>query len=407
MTILFACASNLAAQVNGVFVDNLKTLKVEVNGMWEPAPVVPLVGANYVLISFDDLQHNFVRRTYHIRHCNADWTPSELIESEYLDGFNDRPIDDYSPSMNTTTLYNHYSFRIPNKDVRLTVSGNYIVDIYEEGDDEPVGRACFSVLDNHVGVAIGVSPNTDIDQYDRHQQLSLSLNYQSYSVNRPEEELHPVILQNRRWDTKVENIRPSEISTYSLSYDHNRNLIFPAGNEYRRFEILDEYVPTMHVEKLDYHAPYYHASLYPDEARKNYIYDQDQDGRFLIRNSDNVENETESDYFITHFRLEMPEIPYGTVYLNGDMSYNTYSDEYAMEYDTSEGAYILSLLLKQGAYNYQYVFIPDDSKQPTLSETEGNYYQTENEYSVYVYHRPFGARYDHLVGYSSVKTSLR
>ena len=403
--ILFAFTVNASAQVNGVFVDNLKTLRVEVDGQWDAPPVMPM--GHHVRISFDDLQHSYVRYTYHITHCNSDWTPSDLLESDYIDGFNDRPIDDYNPSMNTTVEYNHYTFTLPNKDVKLLLSGNYTVDIYEDGDDEPVARACFSVLENKIGLNLSISPNTDIDQYSIHQQLDFSINYQSYSVHHPEEEFHPVVLKNRRWDTRVEGLTPTYTKLNELIYSHNRALIFDAGNEYRRFEILDEYVPTMNVESMSYHEPYYHATLMTDEPRRNYIYDQDQNGRVYIRNGDNVDNDTESDYFITHFTLQMPELEGGSVYLNGDLTYNSFSETYVMEYDYERGSYLLSLPLKQGSYNYQYVFVGDDNDWADGSETEGNFYQTENEYSVYVYHRPFGERYDHLVGYNMVRNGTK
>ncbi len=404
---LFACAVGMSAQVNGVYIDNLRTLRVEVNGVWNSAPILPMGGGNFVEISFDDMQHRYVRYTYHITHCNADWTESDLLENEYIDGFNDRPIEDYAPSMNTTMLYNHYKLRLPNDDVKLKVSGNYIVDIYEDGDDEAVARACFSVLENKVGISMAVSANTDIDQYADHQQLEFSINYQAYNVFRPEEELVPVVFQNRRWDTRVTGLRPTYLKSNELIYNHNRSLIFDAGNEYRRFEILDEYVPTMRVENMSYHSPYYHATLMLDEERRNYIYDEDQDGRFYVRNGDDVENETESDYFITHFTLQTPKLEGGSVYLNGDLTYNSYEELYRMEYDADEGAYVLALPLKQGSYNYQYVFVSDEDNTSSVRETEGSFYQTENEYSVYVYHRPFGDRYDRLVGYGAITNKIR
>ena len=392
------------AQTNGAYVDNIRTLRVMTRGSWDAAPVGPLGGK--IDISFDDMQHNYVRYTYHITHCNADWNPSELLESEYLEGFNDQPIENYEPSMNTTMLYNHYSFSIPNNDVKLLISGNYTVDIYEDGYDEPVAHACFSVLENRLGMSLSVSPNTDIDQYSTHQQLDFTINYQSYNVHRPEEEFYPIVLQNRRWDQRVEGLRPTYTRSNELIYNHNRSLIFDAGNEYRRFEILDEYVPTMCVESMSYFEPYYHATIMTDSPREHYIYDQDQNGRYLIRNGNNSNPDTESDYFITHFNLKMPELEGGSVYLNGDLTYNRFIDDYQMEYDESTGCYSVYLPLKQGSYNYQYVFFPDDSDYCTTVYTEGSYYQTENEYSVYVYHRPFGERYDHLVGFATISYFL-
>jgi len=394
--------SVLKAQENGVFVDNLKTIQVQLNGEWGEQPVMVLGGANYMLISFDDLQHNYVRYTYNIIHCNADWTQSDLLRSEYMTGFDDNRIEDYEQSMNTEMEYNHYSFTIPNDDVKLLVSGNYIVNIFEDGEDEPVARACFSVLEPHVGISMSVSNNTDIDTYQSHQQLSFSINYNGYQVRNAIDELIPVVRQNNRWDNAVYNLKPTYMRVNEMIYEHNRNLIFEAGNEYRRFEILDRHVPTMRVDKMRYDGDYYHALIMTDEQRTAYLFDKDQDGLYYIRNGENIDNEIESDYYFTHFRLEMPEIPGGDLYINGELTNNRYAPEYKMEYNLMEHAYEIVLPLKQGSYNYQYLFVRDGDDFGSSFQAEGSFHQTENEYSVYVYHRPFGARYDKLIAFKTI-----
>lgn len=391
------------AQQSGVYVNNLKSIRVLVNGQWDSYPVMLLHSGQYVDILFDDMQHAYVRRTYRVTHCNADWTQSDLLESEYMDGFNGQPIDGYEPSLSTTSIYNHYQLRIPNEDVRLKVTGNYRVDIFEDGDPEPVATACFSVMEQRVGIDITVSSNTDIDTYKEHQQVSFNVNYSTYHVNHPEQELLPVVMQNRRWDNHVSGLRPTYLQVNTLIFNHNRSLIFPAGNEYRRMEILDEYAPTMRVESMQFEKPYYHAYIMTDEQRTHYIYDEDQDGRYLVRNGDNEDNETESEYFITHFRLEMPQLIGGELYLNGDLTNGRFAEEYRMEYNLLEHCYELALPLKMGSYNYQYLFLPDGATVGSTAEAEGNFYQTENEYAVYIYHRPFGERYDHLVGFQTIK----
>lgn len=393
-----------AAQESGVYIDNLKSIRVEVNGQWDASPVMLLGTDQWVRISFDDLQHDYVRYTYTLTHCNADWKQSDLLESEYMDGFNGSRIIDYEPSMNTTMLYNHYTLTLPNDDVRqLLVSGNYRVDIFEDGDEEPVARACFSIAEPHVGIEFDITGNTDIDAYKSHQQVNFNVNYSTYAVSHPELELMPVVVQNRRWDNSVSGLRPTYLRTGTLVFNHNPKLIFDAGNEYRRFEILDEYVPTMRVESMDFAEPYYHATLMPDEPRTSYRYDEDQDGRYYVRNSDNEENETESDYFITHFRLDMPQLAGGDLFLNGDLTNGRFADAYKMEYNLPDHAYELLIPLKQGSYNYQYLFVPDGSNVGQTVPVEGNFYQTENEYAIYIYHRPFGERYDRLVGYNQTK----
>lgn len=396
ITALLSCPA-LWAQESGVFVSNLKTLRVEVNGQWDADPVMLLATGQSVNISFDDLQHNYIRYTYHITHCNADWQQSELTESEYMDGFNDRPIEQYETSMSTAMLYNHYTLSLPNEEVRrLLVSGNYRVDIYQEDKDEPVARACFSITEDKVGIGAEITANTDIDTYARHQQVNLSVNYKTYAVSHPEQELRPVVMQNRRWDTRRFGLRPTYMRGQTLDYSHNRQLIFPAGNEYRRFEIVDEDVPTMRVDHVAFEDPYYHADIQTDEQRTNYIYDQDQDGRYYVRGKDEGD---ECEYIFTHFRLNMPQLAGGDLFIQGDLTNGRLAEDYKMEYDLLDHSYKITLPLKQGSYNYQYLFVRNGQQQGSTAETEGDFFQTENEYNIYVYHRPFGERYDRLVGY--------
>lgn len=393
---------SLKAQQNGIFVDNIKSLQVKPNGEWGEQPVMPLGGANYMEISFDDLQHNFVRYTYTITHCNADWKQSDLIRSEYMDGFDDNRIDEYDQSMNTEMEYNHYTFTLPNEDVKLLVSGNYIVNIFEDGEDEPVARACFSVIEPHVGIAMELSGNTDIDTYASHQQLSFVINYSGFQTRNAIDELIPVVRQNNRWDNAVYNLKPTFMRVNEMVYEHNRNLIFEAGNEFRRFEILDRHVPTMRIDRMRYDGDYYHATVMTDEQRTAYLFDRDQNGRYWVRNGNNVDNDTESDYYYTHFRLEMPQIPGGDLYISGDMTNYSMTEDFKMEYNLLEHAYELVLPLKQGSYNYQYLFLRDGNTVAEATPSEGSFHQTENEYSVYVYYRPFGTRYDKLVGFKTL-----
>lgn len=400
LPILFsAFTSLLSAQENLCFSPRIKTLQIKVNGEWGEPPVILLGGSNWIEISFDDLQASYQRYTYSITHCNADWTQSDLLTSEYMTGFNDQRIDDYEPAISTQVDYCHYTLTLPNDDNQLLVSGNYRVDIFEDGEETPIAQACFSIIDPRVGVDINVTSNTDIDTYAMHQQVNFSVNYSGYNINNPMSELKYIVQQNRRWDNHVADLRPSLMQVNKLIFNHNRSLIFPAGNEYRRFEILDPYVPTMRVNYMERVDDYYHATLMVDEQRINYLYDEDQNGRYGIRNGDNTNNDTESDYFFTHFTLQMPQVSRGDVYLFGDFTGNRIDDAYKLEYNLIEHQYEITTPLKQGSYNYLYLYKTDDDAYGRTLPCEGDFHQTENEYYVYVYHRPFGLRYDKLVGF--------
>ena len=206
----------------------------------------------------------------------------------------------------------------------------------------------------------------------------------------------------------VSDIRPSSILSDQLVYANNRSLIFNAGNEYRRFEFMSFKYNGMNVEHIGFHNPYYHVTLMKDDnrSRQTYQYDQDQDGRYFPSCSNCNDYNTEADYYVVHFTLEAPDKLDGPVYLNGNMVCNRLSGENEMEYNEAAGVYEKSIFLKQGNYNYQYLTV---NKGGTMGETgpvEGDFFQTENEYSIYVYHRPIGSRYDRLIGTSFIRNTL-
>ena len=399
---LLCCASAITAQRHEILDRQLHTLQVVVNDDPLLPPIMNLGGGNHLEIGFDEFSHEYHRYIYKVEHCNADWSPStEIFESDYMNGFNGEPIEDYEKSFNTTVLYAHYSLRIPNENISLKLSGNYKLTVYNDEGDEPVPvlTACFSLVEPGVGIGATVSTNTDIDFNKSHQQVDFSVNYGLVKVIDPHRELKNVIMQNRRWDNCVVNPKPNIQAANKIEFTHNRQLIFPAGNEYHKFEILDVHIPTLNVDRMEWFDPYYHATLYPNQTARNYLYDEDQNGAFIIRNSDDEDVATTCDYVFTHFTLKSPQLPGGEVYLNGEWTYNRFIPEYRMTYNRETQAYEATALLKQGYYNYNYLFVPDGETQGNSGRTDGNFYETENEYIILVYHRPNGGRYDKLVGY--------
>ena len=399
---LLCCASAITAQRHEILDRQLHTLQVVVNDDPLLPPIMNLGGGNHLEIGFDEFSHEYHRYIYKVEHCNADWSPStEIFESDYMNGFNGEPIEDYEKSFNTTVLYTHYSLRIPNENISLKLSGNYKLTVYTDEGDEPVPvlTACFSLVEPGVGIGATVSTNTDIDFNKSHQQVDFSVNYGLVKVIDPHRELKTVVMQNRRWDNCVVNPKPNIQAANKIEFTHNRQLIFPAGNEYHKFEILDVHIPTLNVDRMEWFDPYYHATLYPNQTARNYLYDEDQNGAFIIRNSDDEDVATTCDYVFTHFTLKSPQLPGGEVYLNGEWTYNRFIPEYRMTYNRETQAYEATALLKQGYYNYNYLFVPNGETQGNSGRTDGNFYETENEYIILVYHRPNGGRYDKLVGY--------
>lgn len=407
------------AQANRVYHPMIHTLQTIVNDDWLHDDVITLGTDDWVSVSFDHFSHDYHRFIYKIVHCNADWTPSDLFEVDYMEGFNGQPIEDYENSLNTTMLYTHYRLELPNEEILFKVSGNYRVEIYwdeyEEGMQEtdrqfanssrPVAVACFRIVEPRVALSTSVTSNTDIDTNRSHQQVSFIINYNGYEIINPAVEVKPYIYQNGRTDNMVSGVKPTYETPGRLEYTHNRSLIFEAGNEYRRFEIINMHYATQGVDAIMYFAPYYHADLYVDRPRRNYSYDQDHDGRYLIRYNLAEHNDTEADYLFVHFGLEMPPLMGGQFYLSGEFTYNEFIPDYQAVYNWDTQAYEATVMLKQGAYDFLYLWVPDGTQCGQTGPAEGNFYEAENEYQVYIYHRPFGGRYDRLIAAQQVKFS--
>ena len=401
--ILFSLFFSVAlhAQRSEILSPNIATLQVVAGDDWMTMPIAELNGDTPIIISFDELSHTYHRYSYSVQHCEADWTPStELIESDFVDGFaTGNTIDDNEQSINTNVLYTHYKLQIPNDHCRLKLSGNYIVIVYDEdNDDTPVLKACFMVAENRMSVRMEVSSNTDVDVNKSHQQVSMSLNYNGMRVTNPSEQIKTVVMQNWRWDNAVVNAKPQYVRSDGLVWDHCRDYIFPAGNEYRKFETLDPTHTTMGVERVGWDGARYQAWIFPDEPRPSYVYDEDANGAFYVRNSENEGNDTESDYIITHFTLKSPRLN-GDVYLNGAWTQDRFIPEYKMQWNEMSELYEATVPLKQGYYSYQYLLMTSDGSLNTVP-SEGSFYQTENKYQALIYYRGQGERTDRLVGYS-------
>ena len=393
------------AQRNRILNPDIASLQVVAGNNWLSMPVVGLGEGVPVNIAFDDLTHEYRRYAYKVEHCNADWSTSgDLFVSDYIDGFNaDNVIEHVEQSINTNVLYTHYRFQIPNERCKLKMSGNYRVTIYDANDDDKaVAECCFMVVEPRMGIKLSVDANTDKGINSRWQQVAMEVKYGGgLSVTDVQRQIYTVVMQNGRWDNAVVNAKPQFMMGDGLRWSHNAQLVFEAGNEYRKFEMLDVRQANMGVEKIDWDGKEYHAYLWPDEPRGSYVFDEDANGAFYIRNSDNRENNSTSEYVHVHFTLRSPRLE-GDVFVNGVWTNDQLAAPYQMQYDEGAQCYRLSLLLKQGYYSYQYVWQQSNGQTATVP-SEGSFYQTENRYQALVYYRKLGERADRLVGFTEIR----
>jgi hypothetical protein len=410
LLITLALSSSIASYAidntsTAIFNPSFKTLQLKLNDNEQQYPIMLLDGNDVINISFDELAEDRTYLRYELIHCNALWQPSGLVDNEFLEGFNIGDINDYRYSQSTSVHYVHYQLDIPNEQVAPKISGNYLLRVYPETDYDTTLLQCrFMVSEQVATLSAELSSRTDIDYNDSHQQLSLTVDTERANVDNPFTDLTVVVSQNNRADNVVTITSPTRTLGKKALYEHMSPLIFPAGNEYRRVETISVTYPGMGVQNISYASPFYHITLATDSPRNElqYSYDQTQHGRFKIREYNSDDSDVDADYVVTHFSLDMPQLTGFDIYLDGDFTHRLFNTESLMTYNRETGLYEKALLLKQGAYNYQYLAVPKGSHNASTSTIEGDFYQTINEYLVKVYnHRP-GERYDRLISVGTI-----
>lgn len=389
------------AQPTRVFSKDIMSLTARPNSEAGCDPVINLNNPDdYIDFDFDVLGHEYQRITYHIEHFDAQWRqPSDLLTSEYMEGMDGLAIEDYDKSLRTALLYTHYHFTIPNENVALRLSGNYRVHLIDDDTADTLASVGFMVNEARSFAQVTATPRTDRDISGRHQQLEVTLNYNILGVIDPDNELTVIARQNRRWDNAVTLTEPNIRSATTIAWTHRPELIFNAGTECHRFEMTEKRTATIGIDRLEYHAPYEHAILYPIERSQAYSYDEDHNGLCLVR-SLRGDSDYEGEYLFVHFFINIPRQRNGArLFLQGDMTYGGLLPTYELQWDEEEEQYTATALLKQGYYEYRVV-----TDTPALDSPMGDFWEAENEYSISVYHRERGGRYDRLIGHNIIHT---
>jgi len=371
-------------------------------------PIMELNGKDVLQVSFDEMSHTSHSYAYKVLHCNADWTMSGLNSNEYLSGFTTSNITNYVRSVNTTFQYTHYTLQLPNSDMSFKISGNYVVQIYEDNQTEnPIAQACFLLVEPRVSITAKVRGNTDTELSGRLQQLDFEDSLNGYSVRDAAQELKVVVRQNNRIDNQVTDLQPTYFAGSKLSYINNKSLIFEGGYEYHRFDISSVYAAGEGVADVKFLNQHYDVALVNNKIQNSKIFTSDRDvnGKFIINlQNKQIDDNIGADYMFVHFNLPTKQ-PFfdGQLYLGGEFNYNLLNDAVRMKYDGKTESYVQTVLLKQGGYNYQYWFVPKGENKATVERVDGSFWQTGNEYTIYIYHRPWGERYDKLVGVKVVQ----
>jgi len=394
---------------NAVYNENIKTVLMYRDGFELSNPVIEMGEDAKLVLKFDDLSGEVKDYYYTIVHCDPDWNESYIPQSDYLEGFTDNPIDDYQRSFNTTFDYINYQIRIPNDNVQFKVSGNYAIVVFEDNDKEKkVLTKRFYVTEPLVDI-VGTVRRATLDAYQgENQEVDFTINHENLPIQNPQQEVKVTIMQNNRWDNAIRDLKPLFIRNNQLIYDYNRENVFEGGNEFRYFDIRTNEMNGENVQSTEFHRPYFHKTLVPDEVRANkkYFYYREMNGKYVVESQERVDNyDVDCDYDFVHFTLPLESILLGgSVNVFGALTNWNANKSNEMTWNFDNSAYELTLLLKQGYYNYEYVYVPQGSKVADAKNIEGSFWQTENDYQIFVYYKGLSDRYYRLVGYRQLNS---
>jgi hypothetical protein len=374
---------------------------------WEfSAPVIRLGTDDKIKLVFDDFDTDTKNYRFTIVHCDANWVPTtHLLQAEYINGFFDDNIVDFQYSKNTIQRYVHYELLFPTENLKPTLSGNYIMKVFLEYDqNDVVLTRRFMVIDERVNIIPDVHRPSIIEDYDSKQEVDFTIQTSNYQITNPYQDLKVVLMQNDRYDNAITSLKPLFVKDVELTYDYDKENVFPGGNEFRAFDVSSVRWLSERVKSIVFDSTKnYHVYLYPDKRRNylKYFSDVDKDGKFKINRTESSRDAsvTEAEYVYVHFNVPMADpIADGGIYVFGGMTEWKYSNDFKMKYNRADQAYELTLYLKQGYYNYEYVYLKDNEKVGDESFVEGSHYETENDYVIYVYHHPMSSNYDKLIG---------
>lgn len=376
---------------------NIKTVSFIQNGQVS----IPLfVLTDSFQMEFDDLFGNEANYYYELVHCDYDWKPSQLAKPEYLQGFDNQRIQDYTNSFNTLQLYSHYRLSFPNRFTQFLVSGNYLIKILNE-DREVVFSRKFILYEDLVSVPLQVKRARTFAALPHKQNLEFSIKSNAIMFQNPLKNVKVLLMQNGRFDGAIKNIKPQYTIGNDLIYKYDTETQFWAGNEFLFYENKDIRAANNNIARITSDGGIYNGYVYTNTARANspYTYAPDINGSFVVKNIGVENNAVEADYAWIFFSVSAPAFfEKKDIYINGMFNNYAMTNDNKMEYNPAKKIYEKAIMIKQGFTNYQFVVADRTGKVDHENAIDGNFFETENNYFAIVYYRENNQRYDRVIG---------
>jgi len=394
-----------------VYAKGIQSVKLTPAGTLFGQPIIQLFSGERLSLTFDDLLQKDRYLKYTLIHCTHNWQYSSLNQIEYLDGFMEDLITDYSFSFNSIVPYTNYRLVFPTQEMRILKSGNYLLVVYDDNIDNPVITKRFMVVDvQQAGIKGNVTWAQDVQYRSTKQQVDFTAYTGTYSIRNPAMYLHATILQNGRWDNAIEGLtyRTAKPGEYGFNFDNQNKNVFNGGNEFRTFDIRTLRSNGDRITSINFNNRVNQAYVMEDLARPwgAYVTNTTLKGYCMYANHD---GNFSPDYVWVHFTLRCDfQVGEGDLYVFGELTDWQIDPKAKLTFNPDNNYWESSLYLKQGYYNYIYVFVPKGKGKGAqkIDDTyiEGSHWQTQNNYTILLYLQEEGTSYDKLIG--AVTTSI-
>jgi hypothetical protein len=407
--IAYGCFSQVSPET--IFHSNIQTVRFHIYGDQASMPVLKLSSSDKAELHFDDLDGDVKNYYYSFQLCDYTWQPVNLSPFDYVKGFTQQRISTYRFSSIAYTRYTHYQVVLPENNSIPTRSGNYMLKVFLDGDTSKLAfTRCFFVLESKATISAQVLQPFTPEKFRTHQRLKFSVNIEGLNTFNATQQVKVVVMQNNRWDNAQGNIPPTFVRGSTLEYNSENNFVFAGGKEWRWLDLRSLRLQSDRVQKAVYKKDSTDVYVKTDTERSShkYVYYQDLNGQYQVTTYETINPYWQGDYATVYFSFAPPNYkPYlnKDVYLFGQLSDYDLNEKNKMKFNEETGLYEVSAFLKQGFYSYGYLFVDSDNDK-NINETEGNNFETENSYTIFIYYKSFTDRSDQLIGVGKINTRI-